>query len=262
MLARRRVFRRTARVALLPKTRRWKMSKATRNAKTKAAATQAGPVAAAPAGAGDVLDPAATVRPDAGSAYASGAGSAGTVAPGVEYQGKPLDPDHQPEAHVDDKAGLSADSGAGDPHMNTPRGSSGTAREASSAGSGVAIDGSATGTQSGSPNPSEDASQAVTEGGGTGASGAGSASAAFADPEAAVNEAYAKYPHLFAASEAWRAASPDAPPTSIQIKSKVEGFRRAGVAHSRAPIDHPIGTFDADQLEALLAEPKLTVRFV
>ncbi|MCR5855991.1 HI1506-related protein [Mesorhizobium sp. J428] len=154
------------------------------------------------------------------------------------------------EEHVDSSA------------TNTPRGSSGTAREASSAGSGVAIDGSATGTQSGSPNPSEDASQAVTEGGGTGASEAGPASAAFLVPEDVVNEAHAKYPLLFGAWEAWRAASPDAPPTSIQIKSKVEGFRRAGIAHSRTPTEHPIGTFNPDQVEALLAEPHLTVRFV
>lgn len=75
------------------------------------------------------------------------------------------------------------------------------------------------------------------------------------------DEWVAKYPRLFAASEAWKAAHPDTRPSVIRISAKVEGFRRAGMAHSKAPVDHPLGTFDPDQLEQLLGEPNLKVEF-
>ncbi len=49
---------------------------------------------------------------------------------------------------------------------------------------------------------------------------------------------------------------------TIRIISAIEGFRRAGVAHSVAATDHPIDHFDEDQVKALQNEPKLIVRIL
>jgi hypothetical protein len=46
---------------------------------------------------------------------------------------------------------------------------------------------------------------------------------------------------------------------TILIASKKEGFRRCGVAHSIALVEHPDDRFTADELERLLFEPMLTV---
>ena len=46
---------------------------------------------------------------------------------------------------------------------------------------------------------------------------------------------------------------------SVNIKSAREGFRRAGVAHSREFVSHKDGAFTDEQIEQLLAEPMLTV---
>jgi hypothetical protein len=48
----------------------------------------------------------------------------------------------------------------------------------------------------------------------------------------------------------------------IRIKSKQNGFRRAGVAHSDQWVEYPEGRFNAEQLAALQAEPMLTVEVV
>ncbi len=45
----------------------------------------------------------------------------------------------------------------------------------------------------------------------------------------------------------------------IRISSKVDGFRRCGIAHSKEPTDYPDKQFSAAELEALKAEPLLTV---
>lgn len=45
----------------------------------------------------------------------------------------------------------------------------------------------------------------------------------------------------------------------LRIAAKRDGFRRAGMAHSKTPTDYPAGFFTADQLAALKAEPMLTV---
>lgn len=45
----------------------------------------------------------------------------------------------------------------------------------------------------------------------------------------------------------------------IIIKSKKEGFRRAGVAHSKQATEYPVDFFTDKQLAALEAEPMLTV---
>jgi hypothetical protein len=45
----------------------------------------------------------------------------------------------------------------------------------------------------------------------------------------------------------------------IVIRSRTEGFRRCGLAHSIAPTQHPNDRFTADELERLLEEPMLMV---
>ncbi|TIX53017.1 MAG: hypothetical protein E5V28_30895 [Mesorhizobium sp.] len=83
----------------------------------------------------------------------------------------------------------------------------------------------------------------------------------------------AKYPRTFAALDAWRAAEGDEgeQPTGLRIKSKIEGFRRAGIAHSKATVDHPLETFAGRhegervglaRLEMLFAEPNLVVELI
>lgn len=48
----------------------------------------------------------------------------------------------------------------------------------------------------------------------------------------------------------------------IEITSKREGFRRAGVAHSTTPTTYPDDAFTKEQLQALRAEEMLTVKVV
>ncbi|SMH42476.1 hypothetical protein [Mesorhizobium australicum] len=147
-------------------------------------------------------------------------------------QGKPPRPDEQDGSA--EARPIQADTGAGDPDTNTPRGSSGTAREASSTDGGTTAETPSVGTQSGSPNGMF---------------------------EEAMEEARAMYPCFFTASETWKAAHPGTLPTIVRISSKIEGFRRADLAHSKAPVDHSIFDFDPDRLERLLAEPNLRVEF-
>ena len=47
----------------------------------------------------------------------------------------------------------------------------------------------------------------------------------------------------------------------IIVKSKIEGYRRAGMAHSKAPVTHPDGTFSEAQIAQLKADPRITVTF-
>jgi hypothetical protein len=70
------------------------------------------------------------------------------------------------------------------------------------------------------------------------------------------------HPALSAALATWREANPDAPPAAIRITSRQDGFRRAGVNHPAAPVEHPADAFGPDALELLLSEPKLTVTLV
>lgn len=48
----------------------------------------------------------------------------------------------------------------------------------------------------------------------------------------------------------------------IRIKSKVEGFRRCGIAHSKEPVDYPDDKFSAAELKTLKADPVLAVEEV
>ncbi len=45
----------------------------------------------------------------------------------------------------------------------------------------------------------------------------------------------------------------------IRIRSKKEGFRRAGVAHSVAPKEYPDDKFSKKELQLLKSEPMLFV---
>lgn len=45
----------------------------------------------------------------------------------------------------------------------------------------------------------------------------------------------------------------------VTIKSSINGFRRAGMAHSKESVTHPDGKFTPAQIKQLQAEPRLTV---
>ncbi|WP_417594983.1 HI1506-related protein [Oceanospirillum sp.] len=45
----------------------------------------------------------------------------------------------------------------------------------------------------------------------------------------------------------------------ITIVSTLEGYRRAGMAHSKTPVSHPDGTFSKQQLAQLQADPRITI---
>jgi len=48
----------------------------------------------------------------------------------------------------------------------------------------------------------------------------------------------------------------------IIIKSKIEGFRRCGTAHSKAPVEYPDDKFSKEEIASLEAEPMLVVEHV
>ena len=48
----------------------------------------------------------------------------------------------------------------------------------------------------------------------------------------------------------------------IRIKSLQDGFRRAGISHSKEATDYPNDAFTAKQLKALQAEPMLSVEII
>ena len=45
----------------------------------------------------------------------------------------------------------------------------------------------------------------------------------------------------------------------ITIVSKLEGYRRAGMAHTKTPVSHPDDTFSKQQLAQLQADPRITI---
>lgn len=51
-------------------------------------------------------------------------------------------------------------------------------------------------------------------------------------------------------------------PPLLRVTSKRDGFRRGGIAHSSRPIDYRPGELLPEQLEAILAEPLLTVEVI
>lgn len=72
------------------------------------------------------------------------------------------------------------------------------------------------------------------------------------------------FPNLWAAIVAWEDGdNARRAPTALRIVAKIDGFRRAGVTHSKAGVDHPLDAFPSPvQLEQLFAEPNLVVTFV
>lgn len=48
---------------------------------------------------------------------------------------------------------------------------------------------------------------------------------------------------------------------SIIITALIEGYRRAGVAHSIKPVTHPADAFSETQIEILEADPRISVAF-
>ncbi|MCI5075555.1 HI1506-related protein [Oricola sp.] len=45
----------------------------------------------------------------------------------------------------------------------------------------------------------------------------------------------------------------------VRIRSKIDGFRRAGVAHPKDATEYPAGTFSTEQIKVLKGEPNLVV---
>lgn len=48
----------------------------------------------------------------------------------------------------------------------------------------------------------------------------------------------------------------------LRITARVNGFRRAGVAHAATPTDWPADAFSDEQIASLLAEPNLVVALI
>lgn len=48
----------------------------------------------------------------------------------------------------------------------------------------------------------------------------------------------------------------------LRITAFHDGYRRAGMAHSAKPVDHPADRFTKTQIEQLLADPRLVVQEV
>jgi len=48
----------------------------------------------------------------------------------------------------------------------------------------------------------------------------------------------------------------------VRIKAPRDGYRRAGMAHSKGATDHAHDAFDAEQLEALHGDEQLSVTYV
>lgn len=172
----------------------------------------------------------------------------------AEHQGKPPRPDDGTDDRAEAPA-VPADGGAGDPHEMTPE------REDRDGGDG---------------NPAVPAREDPRPGEAGGDSGVDAEAIAVAAVlgfgaglrpddaalDAQLGELLADFPLLLAAIRAFRAANPHRNATGVRIAAKRDGFRRAGMAHSKAPVDHPAGRFSPADLERLLAEPMLTVELV
>lgn len=108
-----------------------------------------------------------------------------------------------------------------------------------------------------------DASQG-REGGGTGPKVDGPAVPRFDVYEAEFRQSW---PLFSAAIDAWRVDHAE-PPAGIRVRARVEGFRRAGIAHPAAWVEHPFDGEPAslitgpDVVEQLLAEPRLQVELI
>lgn len=73
-----------------------------------------------------------------------------------------------------------------------------------------------------------------------------------------------RYPLAAAAFEAWRG---DNLPSGVRISALRDGFRRAGIAHTKLPVDHTLESLGpwevaVGKLEQLLAETHLKVELI
>lgn len=144
------------------------------------------------------------------------------------------------------------------------KGSSGTAREASGTGGGTAAVTPNVGAQPGSPHISADTPSLKTADGGSGGPAAPAADFSAWRGDVGMDEARKRWPLTIAAITAWddgNVGPADREPL-LRIAARREGFRRAGIAHSKAPTEHPISSFTPDQVEQLLAEPNLVVEIL
>lgn len=71
-----------------------------------------------------------------------------------------------------------------------------------------------------------------------------------------------RYPLTYAFFSSWAENEPETMPTAIVVKSKTDGFRRGGIAHSASGTTFLPGEFTPEQLEAFLGETELTVEIV
>ncbi|MER9623237.1 HI1506-related protein [Mesorhizobium sp. M0222] len=73
----------------------------------------------------------------------------------------------------------------------------------------------------------------------------------------------ARFPRMSAELDAWKSENGDEVPSGVRIRSKVDGFRRAGIAHPKVPVEHQLSAFTGpEQIEALFAEPNLVVELI
>lgn len=72
----------------------------------------------------------------------------------------------------------------------------------------------------------------------------------------------ALYPLTAAAVAAFEAAHDSGAAVTVRITSARDGFRRAGLIHSRAQRDYPLIDLSPEQVETFLADPVLTVELV
>jgi len=134
---------------------------------------------------------------------------------------------------------------------------SGPAAAAVAQGPDAPSSGAATGTSSTDVPPESD------QGGAGNTAGSAGSELAVIQAGSAEAEFRAKFPRFSAELDAWKAEHGDELPGGLRIKSKVEGFRRGGIAHPKAAVDHPIEDFRSpEQLEAIFAEPNLTVELI
>jgi hypothetical protein len=48
----------------------------------------------------------------------------------------------------------------------------------------------------------------------------------------------------------------------VRVKAHADGYRRAGVPHTVAPVDHAHDAFTAAQLEELHGDPRISIQYV
>jgi hypothetical protein len=174
----------------------------------------------------------------------------------ADTQGNPPRPDEDGDGRAEAPA-VPADGGLGGPHTDTPE-----SEDRGGGGGDPAVP-----ARDDAPEGSDDPRSEM--GGGDGP--VADVSTVPPVPESALVEEdtdaqlgilLRNFPLTLAAIRAFRAANPGINATAVRVTSKRDGFRRAGLAHAKAPTDHPAGRFSPEQIEQLLAEPNLTVELV